>query len=326
MKLIVANLPALQRYVSREFYFIIRELIERYGWTQITSWELRQHGGPLKAKLSAALGEMPDVLLFWEEYEFINHHARDVLGLDCHKCIFADDLHTWQEIARQRSLISYMACDTILAAYADVFDRFYPNVFRLKKLVWVPHAASPDFTIDFNSEAENGVLLSGKINEVYPLRQQMRLLLHPDYGYKIAYHEHPGHHCEFDYDTDQSIGARYGRLINGYRAAFTECSTFRYVLAKHFEIPATGALLMAGLGATEALGRLGFVDGDHYISVSSEDLEGKLRYVLDESNHSHLDRIRQSGQALVWERHKTSDRARLIDEVCSSSRTHSGRI
>jgi hypothetical protein len=326
MKLIVADLPVLGRYVSREFYFIIQELIERYGWRQITSWQLRQHSGGLKAMLSAALGEIPDVILFWEEYEFVSHHAGEALRLDSHKCIFADDLHAWQETARQKNLISYLACDTILATYADVFDRFYPNVSRLRKLVWVPHAASSHFTMALNPEAENAILLSGKINEVYPLRQQMRLLFHTDDGYKIVYHEHPGHHCDFNYDTNQSIGTRYGRLINRYRAAFTDCSTFRYALAKHFEIPATGALLIASGASSEALGGLGFVDGEHYVSVSSGDLEETLRFVLDEKNHPYLDRIRRCGQELVWERHKTGDRAKLIDEVCSASGTRSARI
>lgn len=316
MKLIIADLPALKKYVSREFHFIIRELIDSYGWKQITSWDLGKHRGPVKAKLLGALGELPDVILFWEEYEFINHHAREMLKLDCQKCILADDLHDWHETARQRKLISYLICDTILATYAYVFDHFYPNVSRLKNLIWVPHSASPHFILDFNPQAENVILLSGKINEVYPLRQQMQSL-YRDGKCKIALHEHPGHHCEFDYDTHRGIGAAYGQLINRHRAGFTDCSMFTYVLAKHFEIPATGALLIAESTASELLCKLGFVEGAHYIAVSAANLEDKIRYVLDESNHPELDRIRKQGQALVWERHQTADRAKLIDEVCN---------
>jgi len=51
--------------------------------------------------------------------------------------------------------------------------------------------------------------------------------------------------------------------------------------------------------------------------VSKENLEEKVDYVLDKRNHEELDVIRKSGQALVWERHKTSDRARQINEACS---------
>jgi hypothetical protein len=65
------------------------------------------------------------------------------------------------------------------------------------------------------------------------------------------------------------------------------------------------------------LRELGFVEDVHYISVSSEDMEEKIEYVLNERNHPELDRIRRKGQALVWERHTTSERAKLINDVCT---------
>jgi hypothetical protein len=109
-------------------------------------------------------------------------------------------------------------------------------------------------------------------------------------------------------------------LINRYRAAFTDGSIYRYTVAKHFEIPAAGALLLAEGALAEPLRQLGFVAGEHYLATSGEDLEEQVRYILEEASDSELDPIRRRGQALVWERHKTSDRARLIDEVCRSAR------
>jgi hypothetical protein len=52
--------------------------------------------------------------------------------------------------------------------------------------------------------------------------------------------------------------------------------------------------------------------------VSSETLEEMIRYVLDEANHSEVDAIRRRGQELVRRFHKTSDRARMIDDALSS--------
>ena len=46
-------------------------------------------------------------------------------------------------------------------------------------------------------------------------------------------------------------------------------------------------------------------------------LEERVEYVLDERNHEELDEIRRNGQKLVWERHKTVDRAKQIKEECS---------
>ena len=113
-------------------------------------------------------------------------------------------------------------------------------------------------------------------------------------------------------------GAGFARLLNHYRAAFTDSSRFNYLVAKFFEIPATGALLVADRKASPSLRQLGLIEGEHYIAASFDDLEEQVRFTLDESNHDSLDSVRARGQALVWERHKSSDRARLIDATCRS--------
>jgi hypothetical protein len=46
MCLIVAELGAYSHFVSREFSYIIWELIEAYGWTHIEPWALR--GGMMR--------------------------------------------------------------------------------------------------------------------------------------------------------------------------------------------------------------------------------------------------------------------------------------
>jgi len=88
-------------------------------------------------------------------------------------------------------------------------------------------------------------------------------------------------------------------------------------VAKYFEIPATGALLFADDAVSGPLRDLGFLENRHYLPVSKENLEERIRYVLDDRNHEELDEIRRSGQELVWERHKSVDRARQIDAACT---------
>ena len=68
---------------------------------------------------------------------------------------------------------------------------------------------------------------------------------------------------------------------------------------------------------SEPLERLGFVENTHYVSVSIDNMDEKIRYVLSHDNVDEIDEIRRRGQELVLSRHTTSDRARLIDEVCS---------
>ena len=180
----------------------------------------------------------------------------------------------------------------------------------------MPHSASPDFLLTYNEHPENAVFLSGAGNHYYPLRLRVKALA-DDGVYPIAFHQHPGYRCDFNYDTNTSLGREYARKINNYRAAFTDSSKYKYSVAKYFEIPATGALLLADCAISEPLRAAGFIDGVNYIGVSDRDLEEKIAYVLDESNHGELDKIRRNGQDLVWQTHKTSDRARLIDEICS---------
>ena len=315
MKLLISEMGAYQNYVSREFYYIMTDLITFYGWRHRDMLRMWNDPQPLKENIQATSGEMPDVILFWGADGFINKRAKEVYNLDCHKCIFSDDLHWHNEAARLRKHISFWLCDTIFSAYEYAFKSFYPQIYETRCVVWVPHSASPDFMLAFNEQAENTIFLSGAINHHYPLREQMKSLYKRS-AYPIIYHEHPGYHCRYDYEKTDGVGRAYAKRINACRVGFTDCLTHKYIVAKYFEIPATGALLLADEAVSENFRTLGFIENVHYMSVSSASLEDRLKYVLDESNHQEIDGIRKRGQRLIVEKHKTRDRAQLIDEVC----------
>jgi hypothetical protein len=315
MKLIISPLAALDHYVSREFAFTIRELIETHGWRSLDFDELGDGSGSLGERILRKFDELPDVILFWEGYSFINRYARQLHALDCRKVVFADDLHWYEEGVRWSKLLAYLVCDVVISTYADRFEAFYPEVCRLKRVVWSPHSASPDFLLPFNDEAENAVFLSGAMGPVYPLRRRLRELSEGG-RHRIVHRPHPGYHCGYDHGRHPAVGPGYAHAIHRHRAAFTDALTYRYLVAKFFEIPATGALLLADAAVGEPMRRLGFVAGEHYVPTSADDLEDRVREVLDESNHPRLDDVRKKAQALVRERHTTGHRARLIDEVC----------
>lgn len=316
MKLIISELAALGGYVSREFYYVMTELMASHNWNQIDTYKLWRAPGNLTSKLLNNFGELPDAILFWEGYEFVWAHAAEIGRLDCKKFILADDLHCDTEKMRKMKLVSFALCDTVLSTYGYVWNRFYPELQGAKKVVWVPHSASPDFLLPYNHHPENAIFLSGAISRHYPLRQQVKSLF--DQGsYAIAYHGHPGYHCKYDYKQDKDVGLGYAKRINSYRAGFTDSLLYEYVVAKYFEIPAAGALLFADDAVTGPLRQLGFIQNEHYLPVSKDNLETQIQYVLGESNHDELDEIRRRGQRLVWKQHKTSDRAKQIDEVCN---------
>jgi hypothetical protein len=136
--------------------------------------------------------------------------------------------------------------------------------------------------------------------------------------YAIVERPHPGYSQRFDYNKDSRIGSGYATTINRFKAAFTDSLVFRYVVAKYFEIPATGALLVADNAVSEPLKQLGFTENIHYLPVSAENLEETIHYALDENNSTHIKAVRQQGQQLVLSSHRTRDRAKLIDSECNS--------
>jgi hypothetical protein len=310
MRLIVAELEAYSHYVSREFAYIMLELINVHHWKYLEPSALWGKG--MREKIVRHCGELPRLILFWGGEDFLCEHDLEVEELNTDKWFVADDLHHHE--SRERREKAFLLCDTILATYADRFGDFFPEVAKTRRVVWLPHSASPDFVLPFNSEPRNELFLSGAICKSYPLRERLSAMAKG--GFKgIVWQEHPGYHCRYDYAQDDRIGRGYARRIFEHRAAFTDCLTYRYVVAKHFEIPATGALLVADVSIEEALGKLGFESGVHYFPVSNGDLENRLGYLLGRDHHDGLDRIRKNGQALVLNRHCTSHRAKLINDL-----------
>ena len=314
MKLVVTHLGPLSTYVSREFYYIIIDLMRTYGWKQFDTGQLWTGPGTIKRTLLNKLGEVPETILFWQGCNFLEAHKDDIAGLECNKYIFADDLQWWNDRMRSTKLTSFALFDTILSTYTYVWNKFYPELSG-RKLVWIPHSASPDFMLPYNPHPANSIFLSGHITPSHPLRAKMKLL-HEQGWYAIAYHPHPGYQRAYNYDKDKSVGRSYAEMINGHRAGFTDCHNYKYMVAKYFEIPATGALLLADDAVKRPLEELGFRENQHYLPVSLENLEEQIQFVLDEKNHQQVDDIRRRGQELVWRRHKTGDRAKQIDEVC----------
>lgn len=240
MKLIVSHLETLRTYVTRrEFYFITTELISKYDWKHIEISKLWNGPGTVRDNIVEEFGELPETIIFSQAYEFLQARAGDIERLNCNKVFLADDLHWWNQEMRQMKSISFALCDTVFATYAYAWAKFYPELAGMKKVVWIPHAASPDFMLPYNDRAENSIFLSGAISQHYPLRQQM-MILFAQHSYSIKSHGHPGYRVGYDYNSNPNIGRGYAEKINKYRVGFTDCLTFKYVVAKYFEIPASG--------------------------------------------------------------------------------------
>lgn len=113
MKLIVSNLETARTYVTREFFYVQTDLISTYGWKHIEACKLWNGAGTLRDKLIDGFGELPETILFWQVYEFLNAQAAEIRRLNSHKLFFGDDLHWWSEGDRQEQVVSFSLCETI---------------------------------------------------------------------------------------------------------------------------------------------------------------------------------------------------------------------
>ena len=306
------------RYLTREWYHVMRDLIDRHGWRHLETQDLLSEPLSFRDRIRQRCGGVtPDVVLFWEAYDLVTSVFEQLSKENFCVAIFSEDLHWFRAEAQKAKTAALNVADVILASYAPVFDRFFPAAAATKPVVWVPHAASPEFMLPLNESAQNVIFLSGMINNCYPLRQRLKSLA-VNRDLHIVEHPHPGYHCNHDHQTSAAVGAGYARRINAARASFTDSSKFKYVLAKFFEIPATGSLLVGDATIEGQLSRLGFAPRVHYIPVSDATLEDELFNILDARNHADLDQVRVQGQLLVRTRHKISDRSKLIDDACTS--------
>jgi hypothetical protein len=311
-KLAIGPFSALSRFVSREFWTTF-SLLTQFGWSGLDTYHLRRNEDPLEDLMQRCVGGWPEVVLFWESYPILVDNAEVFRRHGARIFVMTDDLHHGRHAMRD----ALRQADGVLATYAPRMDKHFPELDP-SRVSWVPHAAGPDFLLPVNETPRPVVFVSGAMGEVYPLRMQMRELAHrrPELA---RLHVHPGYDCTYDYSSDERIGRRYAESMRDCRAAFTDALVHHYVVAKHFEIPATGALLIADRAVAPQLEKLGFVDGEHYVSTTAGELEATIERAVDPRNALEIDAIRRRGHTLVHERHTTLHRARQIDAVCTEN-------
>lgn len=309
-KLAVAPFHALSRYVSREFWTTFSLLGGAHEWHMVETVDLPSNGDHLPDFMQRRIGGWPDVLLFWESYPQAARYANTFTSRGTRVYVMTDDLHH----SREGMAEALRAATGVVSTYAPRFSAYFPDVDPAR-VAWVPHAAGPDFILPFNVVPSPVVFVSGAMSPAYPLRIAMRDLAvrRPSLA---RLHDHPGYGTTFNYAADTRIGSGYASAMYACLAAFTDALVHEYLVAKHFEIPATGALLIADRSVSAQLATLGFIDGEHYVSTTAAELEPTIERVLDARNREEIDAIRRRGQQLVDARHTTAHRARQIDAVC----------
>ena len=89
----ISELAIRGRYVSREAYHVMRELIERYGWMHMETHSLASRPHSLRERMRERCGALPDVVLFWESYHLVTPAFLQLFKANFGVVIFCDDLH-----------------------------------------------------------------------------------------------------------------------------------------------------------------------------------------------------------------------------------------
>lgn len=174
------------------------------------------------------------------------------------------------------------------------------------RLYWLPHSVDSSL---FHPQAEKKIdaLLTGAMGNAYPERKRIyQELKECDFFTRI---ERPS--------DDQLRGNRYpeyedyAQLLSWARVAFATGSIYSYPVAKYFEIPACGTILMGEW--FDELGDLGFEPYVNMVPLKSN-LEEYVRVWLTEGELQEKIVIR--GLELIQKRHLVEIRARqLMDYI-----------
>lgn len=167
-----------------------------------------------------------------------------------------------------------------------------------------PNFADKAIFKDYPGGPSQSILLSGSRENNYPWRLKVDRLLRERFPVQAL--PHAGW---FDRARSATMpsGAEYARSL-GSALIVPTCGTIAEDLVrKHFEIPASGALLLTE--RTAAVDAAGFVDMENSVFADPSDVVDKVEFLL--ANPDVLDRISRAGQRLAHAGHSIENRDQI---------------
>jgi len=206
--------------------------------------------------------------------------------------MFPGDIHCHNNILCLKNRIQvFKRCDLIIIHAYEYFEKMYSKFLPKHKFMFnyfSPHERYVQLPLNNNPIMR--CLLPGAVNpKIYPLRSFVKKQSN-------------------NIDCKRAIGNKYAELLNSYFCCLTSSSIFNYALAKHFEIPAAGSLLLAD--ETSDLTKAGFVPNYHYVPVTKNNAIAKIKHCLKKPHK--YEHIRKQGMEFVRKNHSMINR---IDEL-----------
>ncbi|KAF0718822.1 Aste57867_1462 [Aphanomyces stellatus] len=299
---------AWARFVSTEFHELLSLLGTNFGYRRLS----------VAALIASSSKPPPTFLVYFEAPTPAQWHAlRPVLDPSTTQLLFCDDLHGCH--MHRRDATTFIApflssLHGFIGTYAYALSSYFkPSLLDniQHNVLWLPHAASSVFLFDqLHPAPVPRVLLTGVTDPtIYPLRAWAQTMAS---SLPIDVHVHPGYEGSDTASEAAAQASSFSTLVHSYLVAFTDTLRLDYIVAKVFEIPATGALLLLNRDAATVVAKLGFVDGVHYMGYDPQNPKPAINYVLNPLHRRHVDRMRLAGHRLVRESHTTFHRAREL--------------
>ncbi len=212
--------------------------------------------------------------------------------------MFTGDLQCYNnKLCLDNKIKVFERCDKIISFAHEYFVKMYPQF--LSKYEFMPHFFSPHDRYArflFNNNPKMRCLFCGSINKsVYPLR--------PFIVGK--------HHGSVDYKRPVYKRDDYAKLLHSYFCCIATSSIFNYVLAKYFEIMATGSLLL--VNETEDSKKAGLIPYKHYVPITKANVFDKINQCI--RNPNDYNDVRIAGMEFVRKNHSVINRLDQFEKI-----------
>ncbi|MHA1394310.1 MAG: glycosyltransferase [Promethearchaeota archaeon] len=186
------------------------------------------------------LGISPDLVIAYKPLEMKNFK-----DIPFPKCLRYNEMFDKEWTIRE---IKKSGANVVICHHKNEMY-FYKNYFKENvKFFHIPHCAEKTIFKDYELPKIIDLLLVGKIDRYYPLRQRFIKLLKKkklNKKYKCEIYYHPGYKLNKAYNDNHIID--FAKTINSSKITLTCSSVLKYRLSKYVEIPMCGSALAADL-------------------------------------------------------------------------------
>ena len=295
------------RYLRKEAERRVK--VTKYGW----KWP----GFTARDALIPVEKYKPDAVFIAHYYDWVNLDKVDIP-----KLAWWSDPHT--HTARRIAWANEGKIDAVLhCCYGGKSKGMeYLEPVLSARSVLFPHSVDVDIVKDYNMPKIYDALVVGRSGRgIYPLRYRMRLVLESLEAagkYKVKWQRRP----KVDYGwTEERLklrelvaGESYAKLIGQSKVVPFGTSSYRYPVAKIFEVMATNTLAMFGSPYNPELFHL--VPDENFVEVDKDNFRDKFIYYVE--NDVEREKIAQKGYDMVQKHHSTKVRItqliKLIEE------------